>query len=327
MEPSALTSDKLRALLHERSSMIKEGTRLPRRTTDCFSKLSNELIVRITDFLTGHDVLRLSQASSIVFQATDDHGFWRSLVSREMGWLWDTLPELLASDDDLDWKSIYTIFDNATGQPWGMQGEYMSLANRRRIWSACNQLAVHYQRRLGSFRNVEDDFRNNAVSLQMPAVSHPEPKKSSPFCETIPSWDARASGAVLSVAWNAKSELAGISFCGLQDDRYAHIDAMSISRGDWLQSLTLFLQPIDIWSLTPTTTVGAVVGAKVLMSSGIAHNIGDTSPGHVRRHLAPSQGREIVGFQGRVDDVCTPARSCVDSTANSRPRNSIEFML
>lgn len=123
---------------------------------------------------------------------------------------------------------------------------------------------------------------------------------SSPFGETIGSWDARASGAMLSLAWNTKNELAAISLCGLSGESYACVNAIPIGKGDWPQSLTLFMQPIDIWSLTASS---AVVGVRVLMSSGIDHNMGDTSAGHIRRYVAPPEGREIVGFQGRIDEV------------------------
>lgn len=283
----------------------KDGHRLPQAVTDPFSSLSNELIVRVTDFLTGHDIIKLSQASTIVYRATDDNGFWRSLVSREMDWLWDTLPELIAAHKDLDWKRFYTSLDHATSQLWGMRGEYMSLANRRRIWYPCSQLAVHYQQRLESARAVEDDLRSHAISLQMPVVSYPDPNKSSPFCETINSWGARASALILSLAWNERNELAGISPCGLQEESYAYVNSYKIDKGDWLQSMILFMEPID---LTDAGASSAVVGVVLFTSSGRTHHAGDTSAGHVRRYVAPSDGRDIVGFQGRFDEVSIRAQ-------------------
>ena len=39
---------------------------------------------------------------------------------------------------------VYLLFDSVTAHPYGMSGVYMGLANRRRIWNACEQLKSAY---------------------------------------------------------------------------------------------------------------------------------------------------------------------------------------
>lgn len=69
-----------------------------------------------------------------------------------MAWLW--IPRDLFDDAKLhteeigkspiDWMKVYLLFDSVTARPYAMSGVYMGLANRRRIWNACEQLKSAY---------------------------------------------------------------------------------------------------------------------------------------------------------------------------------------
>jgi hypothetical protein len=69
-----------------------------------------------------------------------------------MAWLW--IPNDLFEDakqycegrekPPIDWMKVDLLFDGVTARPYAMSGVYMGLANRRRIWTACEQLKSAY---------------------------------------------------------------------------------------------------------------------------------------------------------------------------------------
>lgn len=121
-------------------------------TTDPFRQLSNELIHHVTDFLVAKDVFALRQASMVIREATSGSSFWIPRVQNDMKWLWvphDILQgarHRTESKDNpqIDWMKVYLLFESVTAHPYGMSGVYMGLANRRRIWNACEQLNSAY---------------------------------------------------------------------------------------------------------------------------------------------------------------------------------------
>jgi hypothetical protein len=118
--------------------------------TDAFQKLSNELVLQVVNHLETKDVFSLCQASMIAREVTGANSFWKRRVQNDMAWLW--IPRNLFDDAKLqssekppiDWMKVYLLFDSATARPYAMSGVYMGLANRRRIWTACEQLKSAY---------------------------------------------------------------------------------------------------------------------------------------------------------------------------------------
>lgn len=121
-------------------------------TTDPFQQLPNELIHHVTDHLVAKDVFALRQASMVIREATSGSSFWIPRVQNDMKWLW--IPHDLLrgaghrtegkDKPQIDWMKVYLLFDSVTAHPYGMSGMYMGLANRRRIWNACEQLKSAY---------------------------------------------------------------------------------------------------------------------------------------------------------------------------------------
>jgi hypothetical protein len=131
----------------------KTGSIQGRNTiTDPFQKLSNELILHMANHLEAKDLFSLRQASMIAREVTSGNTFWKPRVQKDMAWLW--IPNRLFDDAKLrseqtdepliDWMKVYLLFDGATARPYGMSGLYMGLANRRRVWKACEQLKSAY---------------------------------------------------------------------------------------------------------------------------------------------------------------------------------------
>jgi len=120
--------------------------------TDAFQKLSNELVLQVARYLGIRDLLHLRQASMIAREVTSDNSFWKRRVQKDMAWLWiprdlfDDAKSHAEGDETLaiDWMKMYLLFDSVTAHPYAMSGVYMGLANRRRIWNACEQLKSAY---------------------------------------------------------------------------------------------------------------------------------------------------------------------------------------
>jgi hypothetical protein len=114
-----------------------------RKITDLFQNLSNELVHHVTSYLTSEEVFKLRQASTIVREATNGNSFWIPRVRKDLAWL--CVPHgLFTKSSTIDWMKVYLLFNSATARPWGMRGVYMGLANRRRIWNACETLKSGY---------------------------------------------------------------------------------------------------------------------------------------------------------------------------------------
>jgi hypothetical protein len=136
---------------HKPNAEVDSSPNSQRKITDPFGKLSNELIHHITSYLTGEEVFTLRQASTIVREATSGDSFWMPRVQKDLAWLW--VPHsLFTKNSTIDWMKVYLLFDSATARPWGMRGVYMGLANRRRIWKACETLKSGYLSRTAKSR-------------------------------------------------------------------------------------------------------------------------------------------------------------------------------
>jgi hypothetical protein len=126
--------------------------------TDPFDKLPHELIDSIADSLAVSELLLLCQTSMVVREATRGSGIWRRKVHKDMRWAVDVMSELFGEEkavgpeeDPVDWMKAYMLFGRANARDaWGMKGDYLGLANRKRIWGVCEQIRVLYEARLGA---------------------------------------------------------------------------------------------------------------------------------------------------------------------------------
>lgn len=142
----------------------------PRKTIhmqqDPFCKLPPELIFHTTTYMEGLDILALRKASLSFRNTTSDSKFWKSLLQREQKWLWDSIfdfkfwesPER-PQDQTVDWKKLYTLLEKSSGYSYGLKGEMMALANRRRIWKVCERIGEVYGAVLSRGKQLREEDR------------------------------------------------------------------------------------------------------------------------------------------------------------------------
>ncbi|BCS27878.1 uncharacterized protein APUU_60926S [Aspergillus puulaauensis] len=118
------------------------GNRQPRNP---FGALPAELVYQICSFLPGESLKSLIQASAFIHLVTQDDYFWRCFIQSDMPWLWEK-QVLRQSDTDLNHKQVYIWLDAITAPKYGLEdATLMGIANRRRIWGACDELSRNYK--------------------------------------------------------------------------------------------------------------------------------------------------------------------------------------
>lgn len=111
-----------------------------------FKLLPQEISDMILDYLPGQSLMALLGASWTMHARTRYPEFWKRRLHREMRWIWE-LREFLEwrEDSTIDYKRLYIYLDEVTRPRYGMR-MWLALANRRRIWGACEVLAERYHR-------------------------------------------------------------------------------------------------------------------------------------------------------------------------------------
>ncbi|KAE8155114.1 hypothetical protein BDV25DRAFT_146590 [Aspergillus avenaceus] len=118
-----------------------------RRPTDPFGQLPLEIAQHICMFLPGDSLKALAQASLSVQVITQDNSFWKRFLQWDMPWFWE-LPAV-QEQKDVNYKSLYLWLNQMTAPRYGMDDlALMGVANRRRIWGACEQLVSRYSKGL-----------------------------------------------------------------------------------------------------------------------------------------------------------------------------------
>lgn len=137
----------------------------------------------------------------------------------------------------------------------------MGIANRRRIWNVCEQLAPAYN--LKAHRKTQDEpddqeakaVLDAALSLHMPRVMYPQPKQSTTvFAQFIRSWNEVANQAsdVETYFREEDGALVGISVTFSDVERIFGStegkkgQSMHINAQDWIQEIIVDIRHIDM---------------------------------------------------------------------------------
>ncbi|KAL3459981.1 hypothetical protein BJX64DRAFT_263745 [Aspergillus heterothallicus] len=122
---------------------------------DPFANLPYDVTYYILQYLPSESVLALNRASWTIFARTRNNSFWKRRLAQDMPWVWEIRPFLDAQEEGnertqekIDSKLMYIRLEKQTRPVYGMSGPYMGLANRRRIWGPCSELAERYHARL-----------------------------------------------------------------------------------------------------------------------------------------------------------------------------------
>ena len=119
-----------------------------RDVSDPFFSLPNEVLYSVASHLSLADLKAVSVASFPVMNATSRDLFWKDLLYRAGVELDSVVSELRQEDlEDLDYKRLWLWLEKVSRPMFAVDAPWLGVANRRRVWAACEQIAAVYGER------------------------------------------------------------------------------------------------------------------------------------------------------------------------------------
>jgi hypothetical protein len=243
---------------------------------DPFSVIPDDVMHMILSLLPAESIMAVRVVSEAIHNFTSRNEFWKWLMKWEMPWLWE-LADI--SSPTTNFKILYSWLDQKTKGYSGMKGPFMGIANRRRIWSTCEEIADKYHARLRETRIANasgglEDFLEYAECLQMPRVLHPLPNETSAIIKSLwaHSWaDIASRTANFESFWDSNGVLVGLGVCFGNDRRtFGRTDGDSSAAGpitmqsirifktDWIRGFVLHIPEIDMCDEAATTAIKGI---------------------------------------------------------------------
>ena len=240
---------------------------------DPFTQLPYDLIYKISTMLDGDDLFSLARASWPVHTLLRGVGqFWQQRLKKNMPWFFE-LQDVLERDQTLlqgtDPKRLYLWAEKVTRPRRWVTGLFMGVVNRRRIWSACEQLAEGYWPRVQAENplesQVEDVILEHSKCSSFVTVSAPDAAKADVVRNSywIMSWSELYSTTKdITTFWDNGS-LVGISVApgdvlrrdtgrewqllGMDNrNEGVHGTYMKVDKDDWVTGLILHIPFLNI---------------------------------------------------------------------------------
>lgn len=250
---------------------------------DPFRDVPYDVLHYLFAFLPGKSLVALIRASWPVNCATRRNNIWKLVIQWEMPWFWELWLQygMLGEYRHLvNLKGLYLWLDKVTTPEYGMSGPFMGIANRRRIWGACQQIAGAYFKRVSQKKIWGNDEGNNAIMKnaimkqskvhQMPMVLYPQPVVVESFTtQWVYSWrEVDYWPAAFETFWNAVNDLVGLAVFIGGDRRFfgrvapnatgIHVKRQEIAGNEWISRLVLGLCTAgDLWMSVKDLSVRA----------------------------------------------------------------------
>lgn len=191
---------------------------------DSFGRIPYDIVHKISSFISDEDLVNLARASWPVHALLqNNHQFWsQRLRTSCFPWFFE-LRELLEQDNTrLQTNNAQLIFqwaERMTRPRKWLAGPLMGVANRRRIWLACEQLGEMYwpQKEGKEYVSMSDEekmMRKYSVCLPLVTVSSPEATELDPARKVCwaKTWsEVHSQPKTLESFWDRHGSLIGIS--------------------------------------------------------------------------------------------------------------------
>ncbi|KAK0645212.1 hypothetical protein DIS24_g8091 [Lasiodiplodia hormozganensis] len=164
---------------------------------DPFANIPYDILYNITALLPSDSVLNLNKASWFVHTCLlNNNAFWKQRLREHTPWfhkLRSLIDDATTPPEGCDYRALFLWLYAQTRPRLWMSGPFMALANRRRLWGVCEQIADHYHQAKQRQRppQADDDesnetcaqlIKNHANTPRMPIVAYPPP---GPDAETM----------------------------------------------------------------------------------------------------------------------------------------------
>lgn len=235
---------------------------------DSLSTLPHDILYMIFPHLSIKDIFTLMGCSWHVYTATRNNGFWKQIIRRGiLPWFWELSDFFEANfSDNVDFKGLYLWLDRITKPRRGMEGDFMSIANRRRIWNVCEQVGLLYWKtndedtKMYLPRNeTAEEIMWQSMSLQLPVALHPKPRPARMInARWVRSWDELypPSASSFDSYWNRDGLLVGLAVTFEEEPRIFGIgecrefevvkESVDIPSGEWITGIILHISNVDL---------------------------------------------------------------------------------
>ncbi|PVH97511.1 hypothetical protein DM02DRAFT_730513 [Periconia macrospinosa] len=329
--PKKGLDEVLQQLWAKRSSTIST-TGTPRDLSskvkhDPFSRLPYDIISMILPRVHLEDVTSLMKASYHMHSSLHDDA-WRGLIkSKILSWFWEAenFFKDFKSSSDMNFKSAFLWLEKITRPVFGMEGPLLGIANRRRIWNACEDFSDTYWSFVPETK-ISNGIMDKATFSPMLAVTHPPPKSLGKplLSQWLTSWDDadKRSGEFVTY-WRPDTRKYGAGALGDFGVRFGDEErgfnhpkksemiakAVPIEERDWIQELVFHIQDYfytvtkNGHSCIAKREATYIMGVTVTMESGIEHNLcahESIPPGLNKRVYKATPGHELIGLNAEV---------------------------
>jgi hypothetical protein len=245
---------------------------------DPLTMLPYDVLHSIFAHLSIEDTLSLMRASWHVHDSTRDPAFWRQMIRVHIVsffWELDGLLKTTVLPDTFDWRGAFQWLNKITKPTFAMEGPLAGIANRRRIWNVCLQLAPLYHEKLNAETYEEPSgsetttILSEAKSFHTPVTMYPQPSAhevhpmTAQFirswseigyraCEFDTYWSDPYGGLTgISVTFGSVERVFG-STAGVKGQ------SMHIGAGDWIREIKLLVRkvPLDLGRSKRTNLTG-----------------------------------------------------------------------
>jgi hypothetical protein len=129
--------------------------------SDPFTTLSYDILHLLLTRVATPDIISLAAASHHINLQIQSPSFWKSMLRTRIILPW--FPELedlctttLFPSPELDFKKLFLWLYHVTNPHFGMQGPFVRIANRRRIWNAVQGLVTPYFEQVKALSSSRD---------------------------------------------------------------------------------------------------------------------------------------------------------------------------
>lgn len=268
--------------------------------------------------------------------------FWRRALRASMPWFGELHAAVVEEEraEDVDWQALFRRAEAQTRPVRGVEGAWMGVANRRRVWGACEQLAAVYVPRLiaqereerregGDGRDAEARaIWEGAENLMMPVVVSPMPEKGvrTAWRQWVRSFEeVGAQDVGFETVWDGEGSLVGVGVTVSGSRRLFGKDmeregmkkgAVTIEKGHWITGLVLHLPDMCLANHPPgrlrntikwkeeklsTSIKGVTVRSRSALIAPAKHADG------FARSLPPPETRSSAIRTLNTTSVCSPS--------------------
>ncbi|EKG10186.1 F-box domain-containing protein [Macrophomina phaseolina MS6] len=271
--------------------------------SDIFKKLPYDITHQIMLMLPSETAVALCNASFSVHSSfgSSNRTFWRAAIHHY--------------DETTDYKGLFLWLEKYTKPRKGLEGPFMGIANRRRIWGVCEQYAALYAPRVAAKARMHvadgeaDRIWKGSKNLGVPVVIQPLPRKGLRTVTTQWITDIVQDthrGGVLEAIWDVNRTLVGLAVTltgkqrhvfGMDHGPNRTKEQVSLGEGCWIKSLVLHMPDMFLTERLETSIKGITFHTTKLEE---AIQVGDTHPEYCQRLLRISDQHVLVGLEGHI---------------------------